>query len=126
MASFKLPQRFTLLKTFIYIFLLLSTVIRLFLFIWSIKEVDLSFFHIVNTFLIGFLFDLGTISFFALPYALYLLILPKKFNGSWLDKIVTYFAYILGLIIFIFSFIAEIAFWEEFKSRFNFIANFNF
>ncbi len=122
MASFKLPQRFTLLKTFIYIFLLLSTVIRLFLFIWSIKEVDLSFFHIVNTFLIGFLFDLGTISFFALPYALYLLILPKKFNGSWLDKIVTYFAYILGLIIFIFSFIAEIAFWEEFKSRFNFIA----
>ena len=122
MTLIRLPQRFTLLKTFSYIFLIFSTATRVFFFIWSFKEVDIAFFQIVNTFLVGFLFDLGTISFFVAPYALYLLILPKKFSGRLFDKIITYFAYILGLIIFIFSFIAEIGFWEEFKSRFNFIA----
>lgn len=122
MTLIRLPQRFTLLKTFIYIFLIFSTATRIFFFIWSFNDVDVAFFHIVNTFLIGFLFDIGTISFFIAPYALYLLILPKKFHGSLFDKMITYFAYTLGLIIFIFSFIAEIGFWVEFKSRFNFIA----
>ncbi|WP_317125254.1 LTA synthase family protein [Ulvibacter antarcticus] len=75
-----------------------------------------------NTFVIGFLFDLGTVSFFALPYALYLLIFPQKWYGSFVDKVITYFAYSLGLIIFLFSFFAEFTFWEEFQRRFNFIA----
>lgn len=122
MTTFRLPQRFTLLKSFIFIFILSSTAIRVLLFIWSFNEVDVNLFHIVNTFLIGFLFDLGTISLFLTPYVLYLLLLPKKLHGSLFDRITTYSAYLLGLIIIIFSFIAEITFWEEFKSRFNFIA----
>nr|WP_245529072.1 alkaline phosphatase family protein [Aequorivita sublithincola] len=87
-----------------------------------LSEVDTSFFKIGNTLLIGFLFDIGTVSFFAVPYALYLLIFPKKWYGSLFDRIVTWFAYTLGIIIFLFSFFAEITFWEEFKNRFNFIA----
>ena len=116
------PRRFSLLKTFVLIFLVLSFVVRLILFFWSISETDTSIFNLIFTFLIGFAFDNGTISFFALPYALYLLLFPRKFSGSILDKIITYFAYSLGLIIFLFSFFAEITFWEEFKRRFNFIA----
>jgi len=116
------PSRFSLLKTFILIFLVLSFIVRLVLFIWSFSETDTSFLNLIFTFLIGFLFDIGTVSFFALPYALYLLLFPKIFSGSIVDKIITYFAYSLGLIIFLFSFFAEITFWEEFKRRFNFIA----
>jgi len=116
------PNRFSLLKTFILIFIALSFIVRLVLFIWSFSESDISFFNLIFTFLIGFLFDVGTVSFFALPYALYLLLLPKILSGSIVDKILTYFGYSLGLIIFIFSFFAEITFWEEFKRRFNFIA----
>ena len=101
---------------------MLSTLIRLIFVVWVFKEIDLSFFKIANTFLIGFLFDLGTVSFFALPYALYLLLLPRRWHGSIFDRIVTWFAYSLGLVIFLFSFFAEITFWEEFKNRFNFIA----
>lgn len=101
---------------------MLSTLIRLIFVIWVFKEIDLSFFKIANTFLIGFLFDLGTVSFFALPYALYLLLLPRRWHGSIFDRIATWFAYSLGLVIFLFSFFAEITFWEEFKNRFNFIA----
>lgn len=90
--------------------------------VWNFSQVDLSFLDILYTFLIGFLFDVGTVSFFAVPYALYLLLVPKIFYGSLLDRIITWFAYTLGLIIFLFSFFAEITFWEEFKNRFNFIA----
>lgn len=116
------PSRFKLLFYFVKIFILLSTLIRLIFVVWVFKEIDLSFFKIVNTFLIGFLFDLGTVSFFALPYALYLLLLPRRWHGSIFDRIITWFAYSLGLVIFLFSFFAEITFWEEFKNRFNFIA----
>ncbi len=116
------PNRFSLLKTFILIFLVLSFTVRFVLFIWSFSETDSTFFNLIFTFLIGFLFDIGTVSFFALPYALYLLLFPKRFSGSLVDKLFTYFAYSLGLIIFLFSFFAEITFWEEFKRRFNFIA----
>ncbi|PTM08072.1 MAG: sulfatase, partial [Bacteroidetes bacterium] len=121
--KFKLfPERLSLLKTFILIFLCFSFLIRLSFLIWNFSEVDTSFFKIGNTFIIGFLFDMGTVSFFTIPYLIYLLIIPQKWHGSILDKIITYFAYSIGLLIFIFSFLAELTFWEEFNRRFNFIA----
>ncbi|NCO63095.1 MAG: sulfatase-like hydrolase/transferase [Flavobacteriales bacterium] len=116
------PKRFSLLKALSLTFLILSFTVRLVFFFWSFSEADNSFFNLIFTFLIGFLFDIGTVSFFTLPYAIYLLIFPKKFHGNLIDKIITYSVYSLGLIIFLFSFFAEITFWEEFKRRFNFIA----
>jgi phosphoglycerol transferase MdoB-like AlkP superfamily enzyme len=116
------PDRFALLKTFILIFLILSFLVRVIFLIWSFGEIDTSFTTLLYTFGIGFLFDLSTVSFFALPYSLYLLLLPQKFHGSLVDKSITYFAYTIGLVIFLFSFFAEITFWDEFKNRFNFIA----
>ncbi len=122
MFSKLFPKRYKLLFFFVSVFIILSTILRLIFVIWVFKEVDISFFKIGNTLLIGFLFDIGTVSFFAIPYALYLLVFPKKWYGSVFDRIVTWFAYTLGLVIFLFSFFAEITFWEEFKNRFNFIA----
>ncbi len=116
------PSRFKLLFYFVKTFIILSTLVRLIFVLWVFKEVDISFFKIANTFLVGLLFDVGTVSFFALPYALYLLFFPQRWYGSLFDRIVTWFAYSLGLVIFLFSFFAEITFWEEFKNRFNFIA----
>jgi phosphoglycerol transferase MdoB-like AlkP superfamily enzyme len=116
------PKRLSLLKTYVLLFLILSFFVRIFFLVYSFKEVDTTFFKLANTFIIGFLFDVGTISLFSLPYLLYLLIIPKKLYGSILDKIITYFAFSLGIIIFLFSFFAEITFWEEFERRFNFIA----
>lgn len=122
MSAKLFPFRFSLLKTYILIFLSLSFLIRITFIIWNFSEVDTSFFKLVNTLIIGFLFDIGTVSFFAIPYIIYLLIIPSKLYGSLVDRIITYFAYGLGLTIFIFSFFAEITFWEEFSRRFNFIA----
>jgi len=116
------PHRFALLKTFIKLFILISFSLRLIFLLWNFSETDISFFKLGNVFLIGFLFDLGTVSFFAIPYCIYLLLLPTKWHGSLFDKIVTYSGYTVGLFICVVSFFAEITFWTEFKSRFNFIA----
>lgn len=116
------PSRYKLLATFILIFLTFSFIVRVCFLIWNFGQADTSFFTLAKTFVIGFLFDLGTVSFFAVPYIIYLIIIPKKLYGSVFDKVVTYFAYGLGLTIFLFSFFAEITFWEEFERRFNFIA----
>ncbi|MDO7172776.1 sulfatase-like hydrolase/transferase [Mariniflexile sp. AS56] len=100
----------------------IAFILRFCLTFWYFPQIDGSLLTVIKTFFIGFLFDLGTVSFFALPYALYLLIIPQKLYGSLLDRTVTYIAYGLGLLIFLFSFFAEITFWEEFERRFNFIA----
>jgi len=116
------PKRFSTLKSFVLTFLLVSFIIRFVFYLWSFTSIDFSIFHFLRTFTIGFLFDLGTISFFTVPFALYLLLFPSKFQGSLLDRIIIFFAYFIGILIFVFSFFAEITFWEEFKRRFNFIA----
>ncbi|MFV0529877.1 MAG: LTA synthase family protein [Flavobacteriales bacterium] len=97
----------------------MSFIIRLCFSLWVFNEVN---FNIVGSFFIGFFYDIGTIAFFTIPYTLYLLLLPNYFIGSLFDKAITYFAYIVGVLIFLFSFFAEIVFWDEFKRRFNFIA----
>ncbi|WP_445730933.1 LTA synthase family protein [Mariniflexile sp.] len=116
------PSRFALLKAFVVLFLLLSFLVRSSFFVLSFLEVDKDFFTLANTFIIGFLFDVATISFFVIPYLIYLFVIPKKWHGSILDKIIIYSGFSLSIFILFFSFLGEIAFWEEFERRYNFIA----
>lgn len=96
--------------------------VRLSFLIWNFSEVDKGIFVVVNTFLIGFLFDLVTISYLLIPYLIYLVIVPKRLYGSLADRKVTYFGFTLGVLILFFSFFGEVTFWDEFQRRYNFIA----
>ena len=116
------PKRFALLKAYIGLFLILSFIVRLSFFIWNFSEVDKNLFALGIIFLIGFLFDVATISFFTIPYLIYLLLFPKRFYGSLVDKIITYFGFSIGVLIVFFSFFGEFTFWDEFHRRYNFIA----
>jgi len=116
------PKRFNLLKTYILTFLGISFLLRLVFYFWSFSEVEFSFIGFFRTFITGLFFDIGVISFFAIPFVLYLLFFPQKLYGSLVDKIIINFSYFIGILIFVFTFFAEITFWEEFKRRFNFIA----
>jgi len=107
-----LPKRYQLFTVFGLVFLTLSCFTRIVFYVWSFENIDFSIVSLFGIFLTGLLFDVGTISFFLLPYSFYLLILPNKFNGSLFDKIITHFAFFVGLLIFIFSFFAEFTFWE--------------
>lgn len=115
-------KRFSLLYFFGLFFLVFSILTRLVFYFWSFEFIDFSIFSLLKILFIGLFFDLGVISYFLVFYLLYLLLLPNKFVGNKFDKSITYFAYFIGLIIFTFSFLAEFTFWDEFKSRFNFIA----
>lgn len=92
------------------------------LYLWSFSEIDFSIINIVSVFGLGLLFDLGSLSYLLLPYALYLILFPTQWHGTKADKIITYFIFILLTIILNFSFLAEITFWDEYQRRFNFIS----
>ncbi|MET6991683.1 LTA synthase family protein [Sediminicola arcticus] len=116
------PKRFSVLKAFVLLFLFISFLVRLSLFLWAFNEVDKNFSEVLRTFFTGLFFDIGTISFFTIPYLIYLMILPNRWVGSILDKSITFFGFFLGLFIIYFSFLGEFTFWEEFQRRYNFIA----
>ncbi|AZA53839.1 MULTISPECIES: LTA synthase family protein [Chryseobacterium] len=114
--------RFSALFSILSLYIFLAFVIRIILLIWSLKDLELNFLHILRAFFTGFLFDLTMGSLFLAFYAFYLLIFPKRWIGSLFDKIITYFYLSLIFIIIYFSLLAEIPFWDEFGVRFNFIA----
>ncbi|MGE8533275.1 MAG: LTA synthase family protein [Chryseobacterium sp.] len=114
--------RFSTLFGVLGLYVLLSTIIRIVLLFWSVKDLDLDFINILRAFFTGFLFDVTMGSLFLALYAFYLLILPKRWIGSLFDKCFTYFYLTLIFIIIYFSLLAEIPFWDEFGVRFNFIA----
>jgi len=122
MLKLLFPKRFSLVKTFTATFLFFAFIIRITLYFWSFNEVDFSFLNFIKIFGLGFLFDLGCLSYILTFYAFYLLLLPKQFYGNTFDKILTNISYALALFFMIFSFLAELTFWEEYQKRFNFIA----
>jgi phosphoglycerol transferase MdoB-like AlkP superfamily enzyme len=116
------PARYQLLIGFSKWFLLFSFILRVIFIVWQWGEISHAPLELIQTFFIGLFFDLGVLSFIWLFSSIYLLLLPKKWIGSRFDKIAVYTFFALTLIILVFTFFAEITFWDEFKSRFNFVA----
>ncbi len=103
-------------------FLLFSLLLRIVFFIWQLADLNLSVISCFKILGIGFFFDIGVLSFLFVLSNTYLLIIPKKWIGNILDKFFIYSGTAITLLIFVFTFFAEITFWEEFKCRFNFVA----
>lgn len=116
------PARYQLLIGFSKWFLLFSFILRVIFIVWQWGEISHAPLELIQTFFIGLFFDLGVLSFIWLFSSIYLLLLPKKWIGSRFDKIAVYTFFALTIIILVFTFFAEITFWDEFKSRFNFVA----
>jgi len=121
-SKFTIPNRYKLLIGFSKWFLLFSFIIRILFMIWNRSEVSFSLISLFKTFGLGLFFDIGVLSFIWFFSTLYLLFLPKKWIGSLVDKVFIYSFFSLTLLILVFTFFAEITFWDEFKSRFNFVA----
>ncbi|WP_435261567.1 LTA synthase family protein [Tenacibaculum sp. nBUS_03] len=117
-----LPKRFQLAKTFALTILFFAFIVRFSLYFLTLNTIDFSFVNLFKILTIGAFYDLGVLSYVFLLYTIYLLLTPKKLHGSKFDRIVTKFTYGLLLFVFIFSFLAEIPFWQEYQRRYNFIA----
>jgi phosphoglycerol transferase MdoB-like AlkP superfamily enzyme len=115
-------KRYSLLWNFIGGFLIVSFLMRLTFFLWQYKEVSWGLLSFLRTVATGAFYDLGTAMLISLPGVIYLSIFPNLFIGSLFDRVLVYFFYALTIFILVFTFFAEITFWEEFRSRFNFIA----
>ncbi len=115
------PQ-FSLLKPFFLCFILTQTLIRIALLSREWSNLDHSITLFLQSLFMGTLFDLVTFSYLMLPISLILLTLPASWHEprkSWYIK-----TPIFGIFAFImyFTAIAEWLFWDEFSTRFNFIA----
>lgn len=115
-------KRFRLLFFLIGQFLVISALLRLGFYLASLSEISFSVGSLLRILVTGSFYDFGTVSFFALPYVLFLLLTPSDWVGRKADRIISYIFYGLTTLIFSFSFFAEVTFWDEFESRFNFIS----
>ncbi|WP_127132860.1 LTA synthase family protein [Pseudoflavitalea rhizosphaerae] len=114
--------QYKLLTGFGAMYLSLSLLMRVILLVVSISNAAPTLASLIRIFGFGLLFDIGVAVFFLLPYATYLLLFPAKFSNSIINKLITYSSFFLGTLVLMFSFFAELTFWLEFESRFNFIA----
>lgn len=119
---FKLRYTYSLMWHFAILFVLLSFLLRVGLSFISAQDAGLTLSALPRIFITGLIFDLGVAAFFCFPYAFYLLFVPASKNGSLLNKTLTYIGFFIVLLVVILSFFAEVTFWNEFQSRFNFIA----
>jgi phosphoglycerol transferase MdoB-like AlkP superfamily enzyme len=114
--------RFATFFAVLRIYIVLSLLSRVIFLAWSFKQVGFNIRYILRAFFTGFVFDTATGLSFLLLYIFYLLLFPKRWIGSWADKIFTWCYLAVILIIIYFSLMAEFPFWDEFGVRFNFIA----
>ncbi|MHA4895347.1 LTA synthase family protein [Pedobacter sp. PWIIR3] len=117
-----LKSRYSILFSFMLVFVASSFLVRSVLFAISINKADFTVLGVLFFYLLGFIYDIGVALFLTALYNLYLLMLPGKLLSSKFNKIATYGWLFLILLISFFSFFAELTFWQEFESRFNFIA----
>ena len=114
--------RYSLLFHFTIWFLILSMFLRIAFLIWQYDEISWNLITLLRTLFTGLFFDIGTVVFISLCSLLYYTLMPNKWIGSILDKVLIYFFTSLTVFVLVFTFFAELTFWDEFKTRFNFIA----
>lgn len=103
-------------------FVAIQTVLRVALFMRAATDIDFSLPLVFKALSIGLVFDLAALSFFLIPFALYLLVFPAPRHAGKADRVLTQISFVLFLYILLFDVLAEWVFWDEFSTRFNFIA----
>ncbi|MBL7857281.1 MAG: sulfatase-like hydrolase/transferase [Cyclobacteriaceae bacterium] len=117
-----LQNRFGLIVLLAFMLVCFSLATRIGLFIKSFDEVELSLSNIIGILFIGLFSDFVNASYFVIPLIVYLWLMPEKiYQRSWhrfvLYGLFFFFVFILG-----FNAISEWFFWDEFNTRYNFIA----
>jgi phosphoglycerol transferase MdoB-like AlkP superfamily enzyme len=107
---------------FAVIFFAIETAVRLVLAAWVWDSIEISSWDWLKTFAVGASFDVVVLAYFLLPFALYLLVLPRSWRGGRADRTVTMTWFFVNVFVVIYSASAEWIFWDEFGVRFNFIA----
>lgn len=115
-------HRYGLLVLITLLVVSISFFTRLLLLVTSDGIHELSISTILEAFAIGFFFDLINAAYFIIPVLLYLWLCPERiYNKKWHRYILNFILFFFTSLL-IFNSISEWFFWDEFTTRFNFIA----
>jgi phosphoglycerol transferase MdoB-like AlkP superfamily enzyme len=104
------------------VFLVFSALLRTTLLVKDFASTDLSSVLIFKIFFGGLFYDLVTLSYALIPLSLYLLLIPRRWFAKPFFRAFSATFFFLLLSLLIFDGVAEWLFWDEFSTRFNFIA----
>lgn len=76
----------------------------------------------LGAFAVGLGFDLVTAGYFCIPLIAYLTLVPDRFLRARSQRLLLQVGFLASLYLLLFTAVAEWVFWDEFESRFNFIA----
>src|SRR4051812_45607495 len=97
-------SRYSVLFHFILFFLVISFITRTVLLAWSFHKADPGIFSCLRMYGQGLVFDTIVALCFCVVYALYLLVLPQRWNTSLANRVITYAGFFLTVLIIMFSF----------------------
>lgn len=103
-------------------FLLASAIIRGLLAVMTPTGAGLTLPLLLKAAATGFAFDLATLAYALLPIAAYLLLVPRRFATHRWHVLLVHLLFLLFVAVLIFDGCAEYLFFDEFGTRFNFIA----
>ena len=115
-------HRFGPLAVVIILVTAIGFVTRAFLFFRSWSNLELTFFNTIGIFVIGFFYDLVVSLFFCVPIALYCWLMKDSWYRKKWNRIPLFIFFFIITLILVINAGAELAFWDEFNVRFNFIA----
>jgi phosphoglycerol transferase MdoB-like AlkP superfamily enzyme len=113
---------FSLLAAVAAVFLFVSTGTRCALLWQSAVEVDLSAWVLVKTFMAGFFYDAVTYTYVMAPLTALLAFAPEHLMTGRRVKLLLYGGIFVLFVALVFTACAEYLFWEEFETRFDFVA----
>jgi phosphoglycerol transferase MdoB-like AlkP superfamily enzyme len=100
----------------------ISTLTRIALLLKSGSGFDWSVVNLLGVFSIGFFYDVAMLSYFIIPLVLYCWLLPSNWYAKSGHRFVLYGYLLLMVFLGIFNAVSEWFFWDEFSTRYNFIA----
>ncbi|MGC3958245.1 MAG: sulfatase-like hydrolase/transferase [Verrucomicrobiota bacterium] len=117
-----LTSRFGGVAIFYLVFLTIALLTRVALLGQGFHLIDIQPIKLVTVFLTGSLYDLATVSYASIPLILVAVLLPQHWFATRWFRGLTIAGFVALLYLLLFGAVAEWFFWDEFTSRFNFIA----
>ena len=115
-------SRFGIIFLFVAIALINMTWERTALLMRSYTEIEGGLTTMAAIYASGLIYDLALCSYFIIPFVLYLALLPNRLCNHPIHRYLTLLFFTLSLYGLFFVDVAEWLFWDEFSTRFNFIA----
>lgn len=118
----QIKNRFHALYTLWLTIIAFSTLTRTILLVKSLSQLDLGPLLLFKIYAVGFFFDCVTFSYGVIPLAVIVVMLPDRLFNSVLFRWCSFITGFAVTYLLLFTVVAEYTFFDEFATRFNFIA----